>query len=54
MGGGERMGVARTTLGAEGLPRRAFTVRDVERMQHRGVIHPDEKFELVEGEIVPM
>lgn len=45
---------ATTTLAAEGLPRRAFTVREVERMQQRGIIHPDEKFELVEGEVVPM
>jgi Uma2 family endonuclease len=54
MGGSNQMGVAATTRAAEGLPRRAFTVREVVRMQHRGIIHPDEKFELVEGEIVPM
>ena len=42
------------TLAAEGLPRRAFSVKDVLRMQKTGVIGPDEKFELVEGEIVPM
>jgi hypothetical protein len=54
MGGSNQMGVATTTRAAEGLPRRAFTVHEVVRMQHRGIIHPDEKFELVEGEIVPM
>ena len=42
------------TTAAEGLPRRAFSVKDVLRMQKTGVIGPDEKFELVEGEIVPM
>ena len=42
------------TQAAEGFPRRAFSVKDVLRMQKTGVIGPDEKFELVEGEIVPM
>jgi Uma2 family endonuclease len=42
------------TQAAEGFARRAFTVKDVLRMQKTGVIGPDEKFELVEGEIVPM
>ncbi|MBX9843844.1 MAG: Uma2 family endonuclease [Xanthobacteraceae bacterium] len=40
------------TRAAEGFPRRAFTVEDVSRMIEAGVIHEDEKFELVEGEIV--
>ena len=48
-----RMGMM-TTRGAEGLDRRAFTVAEIERMQELGIFHPDEKFELVEGEIVPM
>ncbi|MGA2126534.1 MAG: Uma2 family endonuclease [Xanthobacteraceae bacterium] len=47
------MTVAVTTA-AEGFPRRAFTVEDVRRMIEVGVIHEDEKFELVEGEIVMM
>ncbi|HTO63280.1 MAG TPA: Uma2 family endonuclease [Bradyrhizobium sp.] len=42
------------TTAAEGFPRRAFTVEDVRRMIEVGVIHEDEKFELVEGEIVMM
>lgn len=42
------------TQAAEGIARRAFSVKDVLRMQEAGVIGPDEKFELVEGEIVPM
>jgi Uma2 family endonuclease len=47
------MNVAVTTA-AEGFPRKAFTVEDVSRMIEAGVIHDDEKFELVEGEIVMM
>jgi Uma2 family endonuclease len=47
------MNVAVTTA-AEGFPRRAFTVDDVARMIEAGVIGEDEKFELIEGEIVMM
>jgi Uma2 family endonuclease len=47
------MNVAITTA-AEGFPRRAFTVEDISRMIAAGVIHENEKFELVEGEIVMM
>ena len=42
------------TRAAEGLDRRAFTVDEILRMQDAGIISEDEKFELVEGEIVPM
>jgi Uma2 family endonuclease len=42
------------TQAAEGLPRRAFSVADVRRMIDIGVLHEDEKFELVGGEIVMM
>jgi len=42
------------TRAAEGLPRRAFTVADVRRMIDAGVLGEDEKFELIEGEIVPV
>ena len=42
------------TQGAEGFARRAFTVKDVLRMQRAGIIRPTERYELVEGEIVPM
>ena len=45
---------AATTRAANGLARRAFTVTEVEAMQRKGIVHPDERFELVEGEIVPM
>jgi len=41
------------TQAAEGVPRRAFTVGDVRRMIDAGVLGEDEKFELIEGEIVP-
>jgi Uma2 family endonuclease len=47
------MNVAVTTA-AEGFPRRAFTVEEVRRMIEAGVIHEEEKFELVEGDIVMM
>jgi Uma2 family endonuclease len=45
------MNVAVTTA-AEGFPRRAFTVDDIARMIDAGIIGEEEKFELVEGEIV--
>jgi len=47
------MNIAATTA-AEGFPRRAFTVADVARMIEAGIIREDEKFELIEGEIVMM
>ena len=42
------------TQGAEGLPRRAFTVEDAFRMVATGILHEDERVELIEGEFVPM
>lgn len=42
------------TRGAEGFPRRAFSVDDIRRMIDIGLIGPEENFELIEGEIVPM
>ena len=50
---GAAMNVVVTTA-AEGFPRRAFSVEDVSRMIEAGVIHEDERFELVEGEVVMM
>jgi len=44
----------RVTDAAEGLKRRAFTVGDIWRMVETGIIDPDERFELIGGEIVPM
>jgi Uma2 family endonuclease len=43
-----------TTSAAEGLPRRAFTVADVERMVATGLLSEDERVELIGGELVPM
>jgi Uma2 family endonuclease len=42
------------TRAADGLPRRAFTVEDVCRMIEAGVLGEDERFELVEGDLVMM
>ena len=42
------------TRAAEGFDRRAFTVAEILRMQDAGIISEEERFELIEGEIVPM
>jgi Uma2 family endonuclease len=44
----------RVTRAAEGLPRRRFTVAEVEAMVAAGVVDEDERVELVGGELVPM
>ncbi|MFM9941592.1 MAG: Uma2 family endonuclease [Hyphomicrobiaceae bacterium] len=43
-----------TTQAAEGLPRRAWTVAEIERMVASGFLDEGERFELIGGEIVPM
>jgi Uma2 family endonuclease len=43
-----------TTQAAEGLPRRAWTVAEIEAMVRAGIIDEDERFELLGGEVVPM
>lgn len=43
-----------TTNAAEGLPRRRFTVAELERMAEVGILEEDERIELIGGEIVPM
>ena len=43
-----------TTRAAEGLPRRRFTVAEVEAMVEAGVMDEDERVELIGGELVPM
>src|SRR5262245_61253284 len=43
-----------TTQAAEGLPRRRWSVAEIEAMVARGVILEDERFELIGGEVVPM
>lgn len=42
------------TNAAEGLPRRRFTVAELERMTAAGILEEDERIELIGGEIVPM
>jgi Uma2 family endonuclease len=44
----------RTTQAADGFPRRAWTVDEIEFALGAGVFDPDERFELIGGEIVPM
>ena len=44
----------RVTNAAEGLPRRRFTVVEVEAMVAAGVMDEDERVELIGGELVPM
>ena len=43
-----------TTRAAEGLPRRRWSVAEIEAMVARGIIDGDERFELIGGEVVPM
>jgi len=44
----------KTTRAAEGLPRRPFSVADVEAMVRAGLMSEDERIELIGGELVPM
>ena len=44
----------RTTRAAEGLPRRRFTVAEIEAMVAAGIMEEDERVELIGGELVPM
>jgi Uma2 family endonuclease len=44
----------KTTNAAEGLPRRRFTVQEVEWMSHIGLLAENERVELIGGELVPM
>lgn len=43
-----------TTQAADGLPRRPWTVAEIEAMVRAGIIDEDERFELIGGEVVPM
>lgn len=45
---------APTTQAAEGMPRRPWTVAEIEAMVAAGIIDEDERFELIGGEVVPM
>jgi Uma2 family endonuclease len=49
-----RIAAPMTTTAAEGLPRRCFTVAEIEQMTVAGILHEDERIELIGGEIVPM
>jgi len=42
------------TRAAEGLPRRRFTVAEIEAMVKAGILDEDERIELIGGELVPM
>ena len=43
-----------TTQAADGMPRRPWTVAEIEAMVKAGIIEEDERFELIGGEVVPM
>src|ERR1700682_1309160 len=49
-----RIATPMTTTAAEGLPRRCFTVAELEQMTAAGILHEDERIELIGGGIVPM
>ena len=42
------------TRAADGLARRAFSVDDIQRMMEAGILSEDERFELIEGDLVMM
>jgi Uma2 family endonuclease len=44
----------RTLLKNADLPRRSFTVKEVERMSEVGLLRAEERVELIGGELVPM
>lgn len=48
-----RAGLPRTTQAAEGIPRRRFSVAEVETMAAAGIIRDEERLELIGGDIVP-
>ncbi len=43
-----------TTQAADGMPRRPWTLAEIEAMVAAGIIEEDERFELIGGEVVPM
>ncbi|MEQ1929319.1 MAG: Uma2 family endonuclease [Parvularculaceae bacterium] len=42
------------TMTAEGLERHRFSVSDLDRMTDAGVLDPEGRWELIDGEVVPM
>jgi len=51
---GPRQFEPKTTQAADGMPRRPWSVADVEAMVAAGIIDEDERFELIGGDVVPM
>jgi Uma2 family endonuclease len=49
-----RIATPMTTTAVEGLPRRCFTMAELEQMAAAGILHEDERIELIGGDIVPM
>jgi Uma2 family endonuclease len=47
-------GLPLTTQAAEGLARRLWTVAEIDAMVAAGILLEDERFELIDGEAVPM
>jgi Uma2 family endonuclease len=47
-------GLSYVTQAAEGLERRRWTVAEIEAMVIAGIIDEHERFELIDGEVVPM
>ena len=45
---------AGTTQAGDGLPRRKWSVYDVERMLEAGIVRHGERFELIGGDLVAM
>jgi Uma2 family endonuclease len=43
-----------TTQAADGMPRRAWTLAEIEAIVAAGIIEEHERFELIGGEVVPM
>lgn len=43
-----------TTQAADGLPRRRWSVADLEKMLEAGIWHEDDRFELIGGDVVAM
>jgi Uma2 family endonuclease len=50
----ELLPISQTTQAAEGLPRRVWTVAEIEAMVAAGILDEHEHFELIGGEAVPM
>jgi Uma2 family endonuclease len=46
--------LADTTQAAEGLPRRRWSLAEIEAMVVAGILLEDDRFELIGGEVVPM